>query len=214
MQQTRQFILDILKDRGDATVDEIVDDLHQQRGKDITAVTVRHHLIRLQDEGLICTPELRHRSTPGRPRHVFSLSDKARAHFPNNYQQLAAHLLGGLQAHLPPEGVNVILEDVADHMAEEAAIEPEMSLEDRMDMAVDYLNSRGYEARWGDAEDDGSYLLYTSNCPYHDLAGDNPSLCEMDMRLVASLLGVVPRRHAHTMAGDSTCAYLIPVKTH
>lgn len=207
MQQTRRFILDILRTRGEATVDEIVEELQQRRGKDITAVTVRHHISCLQKDALISTPQLRHRSSPGRPQHVYSLTEQAVSQFPNNYQQLAAGLIQEIQEHLPPEGVNVILEGVAHHMAEDANI-PDAPLEERLEMAVEYLNTRGYEARW---DIDGSdYILHTSNCPYHQVAQETHALCEMDIRLVASLLGVVPRRLTHIMAGDGSCAYRIP----
>jgi predicted ArsR family transcriptional regulator len=207
MQQTRRHILDILKRRGEATVDEIVEELQQRRGKDITAVTVRHHLARLQEDNLIAAPQLRHRSTPGRPQHVYALTEKAVLQFPNNYQRLAAGLLQGLQEHLPPDGVNVILEDVAVHMAEEAEI-PDAPLEERLEMAVEYLNTRGYNASWEVSGQD--YILYTANCPYHQLAHSSTALCDMDMRLVASLVGAVPRRLSHVRAGDTTCAYRIP----
>lgn len=210
MQQTRRHILDILKAQGEATVDEIVEALQKLRGKQITAVTVRHHLTRLQEDNLITAPQMRHRSTPGRPQHVYSLTQKAVAQFPNNYQQLASGLLRGIQERLPPEGVNVILEDVATHMADDAEI-PDVPFNERLDMVVDYLNTRGYEAHWETAGDD--YILHTSNCPYHDLASsENESLCDMDLRLVASLLGTVPRRHARILKGAASCAYLIPNK--
>ena len=207
MQQTRRHILDILKLRGEATVDEIVEDLQANHGKDITAVTVRHHLTRLHEDDLIAAPQLRHRNTPGRPQHVYSLSEKATAQFPNNFQRLAEGLLQGLQTHLPPDGVNVILEDVAVNMAEEAQI-ADLPFEERLDMAVAYLNDRGYEAHYESSED--NYLLYTSNCPYHHLASSNTALCDMDMRLIASLVGVVPRRMAHVIQGDNACVYQIP----
>jgi predicted ArsR family transcriptional regulator len=207
MQQTRRYILDILKMRGEATVDEIVEELQQRRGKDITSVTVRHHITCLQKENLIASPQLRHRDSPGRPQHVYTLTDAAIAQFPNNYQQLAAGLLQVIQERLPPDGVNVILEGVAQQMADEAHI-PDIPLAERMDMVVEYLSTRGYQAYWeSDAPD---YILHTDNCPYHQLAKDNHSLCELDMRLVATLLGVVPRRLTHVAAGDSSCAYRIP----
>ena len=50
MQSTRERILNILKERGQATVD----DLSQELG--LTAVTVRHHLDILRGEGLIASP--------------------------------------------------------------------------------------------------------------------------------------------------------------
>jgi predicted ArsR family transcriptional regulator len=207
MQQTRRHILDILKTRGESTVDEIVEELQQRRGKDITAVTVRHHITCLQKDDLIASPQLRHRDSPGRPQHVYKLTDAAIAQFPNNYQQLAAGLLQVMQEHLPPEGVNVILEGVARQMAGEAHI-PDIPLSERLDMAVEYLSTRGYEAYW--ESDAADFILHTDNCPYHQIAKDNHTLCELDMRLIASLLGVVPRRLTHIVAGDSSCAYRIP----
>jgi predicted ArsR family transcriptional regulator len=208
MQETRRFILEILRRRRQATVDEIVDELHKRRGT-ITAVTVRHHLKLLQEEELITSPDLKRRTSPGRPQYVYTLTDKARDQFPNNYQRLAEGLLEQLQKHLPPAGVNVILEGVADEMAQQACI-PGGDIIERLDAAVDYLSERGYDAYW-DHSDDG-YVLYTSNCPYHQMSEHNTTLCEMDLRLVSSLLSVVPRRITHVIEGDETCSYLIPTE--
>lgn len=206
MQETRQHILEILHEAGQATVDDIVIELRKRRGE-ITAVTVRHHLARLQQEDLITAPQLRHRSSPGRPQHVYALTDKARDHFPNNYQRLAAGLLNQIKFQLPPDGVNVILEGVATEMAAEANI-ANAPMEERLKQVVDYLNSHGYNAEWERA--DGGFVLHTSNCPYHQVSQTSQSLCEMDMRLVSSLLGVVPRRIARIAEGDSSCSYMIP----
>jgi predicted ArsR family transcriptional regulator len=206
MQETRRAILEILRRRRQATVDEIVEELQKRRGN-ITAVTVRHHLKLLEAEALITSPELRRRSAPGRPQYLYVLTDKAQEHFPQNYQRLAEGLLGELQKHLPPEGVNVILEGVADQMAGEARI-PNRALPEKLDVVVNYLTERGYEARWETGEN--GYILYTANCPYHHLSEGNTMLCEMDLRLISSLLAVVPRRITHFHAGDESCSYLIP----
>lgn len=209
MQQTRRYILEILRELGQATVDEIVDALRARRG-DITAVTVRHHLGVLHDDGLITSPELRRRSTPGRPQHIYSLTEKAQEYFPNNYQQLACRLIEQINRTLPPEGVNVIFEGIAVQMAEQAHI-PLVSLPDRIHMVVAYLNQQGYDANWEQCSD--GYILHTSNCPYHHLAhlqsGDEGALCRMDMQLMSALLGTTPRRIAHMTEGDSACSYLI-----
>jgi predicted ArsR family transcriptional regulator len=210
MQDTRRHILDILKERGEATVDDIVAELQKRRGN-ITAVTVRHHLMRLQDEQLITTPQLRHRSAPGRPQHIYMLTDQAHNHFPNNYQPLATKLLERLCEDLPPKQVNVILEGVADQMAKEASI-PQTTLSERLDCVVTYLNTHGYNAQWETRAD--GYVLRTNNCPYHHVAETTQTLCEMDMRLIASLLGgVVPRLMERMSVGGASCAYLIPLSS-
>lgn len=206
MQETRKQILEILRERGEATVDDIVCDLEARRGS-ITAVTVRHHLAKLTDDGLVETPQMLHRSTPGRPQHVYALTYQGDAMFPNNYQDLTSKLLSKLNNALPAPQVNVIIEGVADEMAGEANI-PQGSLDKRLKAVVDYLNNHGYEAR-SEYTNDG-FVLHTSNCPYHQVAQKNDSLCKMDMRLISQMLGIVPRLMSHIAEGDETCSYLIP----
>lgn len=207
MQVTRQQILEILKDRREATVDEVVQDLRNLRGDSITPVTVRHHLGILQEEGLVDTPQTRHRSSPGRPRHIYTLTQHGISHFPNNYQHLAENLLKQMEARLSPEHTNVIIEGVADSMAQEASI-PDGTIHERLDAVIHYLNNNSYEASWEPV--DGGYMLHMKNCPYHALTHDNDRLCHMDMRLISSMLGVVPRLTSRVAKGDETCSYFIP----
>ncbi len=206
MQETRQYILKILKERGQATVEEIVADLQQQRGK-ITSVTVRHHLSILQEDNLITTPELQHRNTPGRPRHVYALTNKAFSYFPNNYQRLASSLLNQIQIRFPSEEVNVILEGVADSLASEACI-PAGPMPNRLDATVDYLKQQGYNAHW--ESDTKGYTLHVKNCPYHGVAHRQETVCQMDARLITTLLGIVPRITDRISSGDSQCTFFIP----
>lgn len=207
MQQTRQHILEILKDRSEATVDEIVEALVDRTG-DITAVTVRHHLEILRGDGLVAAPTVRRRNTPGRPQHVYMLTDKALELFPNNYRNLAQHLLGQLKEQLSQQEINVVMEGVAEHMAN--ALPPSGApLPIRLNQVVEYLTEQGYNASWETT--DNGYLLYANNCPYHHLAADYTELCAMDTRIITGLLGgIVPRRVTHIAEGHDTCGYLIP----
>ncbi|NPV66866.1 MAG: ArsR family transcriptional regulator [Anaerolineae bacterium] len=209
MQQTRQHILEILKEREQATVDEIVQDLSQRIGE-ITAVTVRHHLEILRGDGLVAAPIVRRRTTPGRPQHVYSLTDRALELFPNNYRQFAQQLLLQIKSQLPRQEVNVILENVAERMASDV-IPPDVPMPARLERVVEYLTSQGYQAAWETTEQ--GYILRTNNCPYHHLAADHEELCAMDMRLISTLLGgIVPRRVEHLPSGGLSCTYLIPAR--
>lgn len=209
MQETRRYILDVLRETGEATVDTIVESLRLRRGKEITAVTVRHHLNILQQEGLVTQPELRHRTTPGRPQHLYTLTESAAQTFPNNYQRLVAELVEQLERQLTPQGVNVIFEDIAENMVSQVLI-PDVPWAQRMDIVVEYLNQHGYFAEWEETAE--GYILHTRNCPYHHIARSTETLCSMDLRLVASLTGIVPRRLTRISEGKESCAYLIPVK--
>jgi predicted ArsR family transcriptional regulator len=209
MQQTRQHILDILRQRGTATVDEMVSDLRERINHDITAVTVRHHLDVLRSEALVSDPISRRRTTPGRPQHVYALTDRALDTFPNNYQALITTLLGKMKQTLPSSQVNVILEGVADEMVATAQL-GDLPLETRLDHVVAYLNDHGYDASW-EYHADG-FVLHTRNCPYQQVAGDHAELCGLDMRLISGLVGVVPRALGRINDNAESCAYLIPVR--
>jgi predicted ArsR family transcriptional regulator len=210
MQETRQYILDILRIKHQSTVDELVGDLEKRRGTAITAVTVRHHLNELLKEQLITTAELKHRDSPGRPQHVYVLTEAAVEHFPSNNQPLITHLLERLANSLSNNQINVLFEGVADQMAADADV-PSLSLLDRLNYVVTYLNEHGYNANWEQGEN--GFILNTTNCPYHQVAEGNRMLCEMDMRLVSSLLGIVPRLVSRISDGEATCSYFIPDKT-
>jgi len=206
VQETRRYILDILNHRGQATVEEIVDEL-RNRSRGITAVTVRHHLARLFEEQMITASAPLRRAAPGRPRHVYSLTDKARSSFPTNYELLTVHLLGEMARSLPSNQINVIFEGVADRMANEASVPNLAPMPERLDSVVNYLNKQGYDAYWEPC--DGGYVLHTANCPYHKASRRTDTLCEMDMRLIASMLHIVPRVLHRVADGSATCAYMI-----
>jgi predicted ArsR family transcriptional regulator len=203
MQKTRQKIIEYLRKNGEATVDELSEALDN-----LTAVTVRHHLDVLRSDGLVAQPEVQHRVTPGRPKYIYQLTDKAEQMFPRNLSTLASSMVDEIKQSLPREQANVIFEGVADRMAASLESGPAGEpLEARLDRVVAHLTQHGYEAHWEKSE--AGYLLHTSNCPYSGVADAHDDLCQIDMRYISKLLGRVPRRTLHIPEGDNTCSYLI-----
>ncbi len=203
MQATRQCILELLRDARVLTVEELADRL------ELTPVTVRHHLDILKSEGLVEVPEVRRRAAPGRPQYTFQLTPSAQAFFPKNYQSFANLMLSEIRESVPAEQMDRIMDGVAARMAAEAVIPgPRAGTQERIQAAVDYLNTRGYVAEWG-REGDGSYTLRTHNCPYHEVSHQHGELCSMDLKLVAQLLGATPKRGEQLSSGGSCCAYVI-----
>jgi predicted ArsR family transcriptional regulator len=209
IQETRRNILEILKDHGDLTVDEIVGILHDRAEKKVTAATVRHHLDVLKENGMVDTPDVRRRDTPGRPQYVFALTEKAGDFFPSNYAGLAEGLLSHIKASLPGPQFNVILEGTAREMASKANIPDDLPLDERLDLVIDHLTEQGYQASWHPAED--GFILETSNCPYEKVVQSHDDLCMVDMYLISTLLGIVPRRTGRRAEGDASCSYFIPL---
>ena len=160
MQDTRQKILDHLKTHGEATVEELRDWLGG-----ITAVTVRHHLDVLRRDGLVDAPSVERRDTPGRPRYVYTLTEKASRFFPKNYRNLTDHMLKEIVTRFDEPQANVLFEGVAERLASDGPAQRDgESFEERLQKVVAYLSEQGYVAHYESAE--GGFLLHTSNCPY------------------------------------------------
>lgn len=204
MQATRQRILEILQKEGAATVDDL------SRQLALTPVTVRHHLDILRRDGLVETCEVRHRHAPGRPQYVYTLTEAAAAHFPNNYSNLVSAVLNRIRDRLSPAAINVFFAEVGHELAQAAPpLVPGETIEERLDRIVAFLSSQGYVARW--ERNQGGYVLHTYNCPYHHVADAHQGLCVMDMRLVTELLGDLPvERLSRVVEGAASCSYLIP----
>ncbi len=212
IQETRQHILEILKINGESTVDEIVEALHARTDKRVTAATIRHHLDVLRMNGLVEAPSVRRRDTPGRPQYVYHLTDKALDLFPTNYAGLAHVLLNQIKQRLPSREVNVIIQGAAQQMAADAII-PNVPIEERLNYVIEYLNNQGYQAAWRRADNGEGFVLSTSNCPFEKISGTHADVCDLDMHLVANLLGVVPRRLGRMASGAKSCEYYIPRAT-
>jgi predicted ArsR family transcriptional regulator len=198
----RQHILNILKERGQATVVELAN------GLDLAPVSVRHHLDILRRQGVIRAEGVERRKTRGRPRHIYVLTQEANSYFPDNYEELAGALLREMKENLPAEQISAFFHRLVSEYTRDLPIKQAQSTEDRLDLATSFLSQKGYLARWehGDA---GAYVLHVSNCPFAGLSVAHPELCDMDMLLVSRLTMSTPRRIAHSANGDHCCTYVL-----
>ncbi len=203
MQETRQKILEILKTRGQATVDEL------SRELDLTAVTIRHHLEILRSQGLVAPPQARRKKGPGRPQHVYRLAEASHELFPKSYDRLAEAVLAELEAMLSREEMEELVERVAARMAALAEPGEGSDLPARIDAALEFLNGLGYLAS-AEEVGGGQYHLHVANCPYERVARRHAQPCHIDERMVARLLGVDLKRLKRIIDGDDRCTYLFP----
>jgi predicted ArsR family transcriptional regulator len=202
MQTTRKHILSILKERGQVTVDE----LSQELG--LTSVTVRHHLDILRGEGLITAPIAHRRRAPGRPKHVYALTEKASAFFPKRYGHLANLVLSEMYSRLSPDEVSQMMKHIGERIASQAILPDEGGFEARFAAAVEFLDGLGYMAHW-ERHDDGDYSLHIANCPYEQVARQNREICMIDATLLTCLLCTSPQRVSWIIQGDHQCTYTI-----
>lgn len=196
MQTVRNQILEILKQRGQATVGELAEDLG------MAPVSVRYHLDILQGDRLIASAKLRREGTVGRPKQVYSLTEEADEHFPDNFVPLTVGIVRQMKQLLPSEKVEEAFAALAEEMAQPLVQESpaEEALEERMKRVVSFLNERGYLARW----DPEKRRLHTHHCPYAGVAAEHRELCCMDLALMESLTGQ-PCERVRAIADDEQC---------
>jgi len=202
MQSTRQEILEILKEEGQATVEDLAEQL------ELTPMTIRHHLNVLQAQNLVMTSKVRRLQKVGRPRLVYALTDAADELFPQNYGNLARLIVGEVKDAVGTEETEAILRRVADRLAKEAPpFTADQTFGERVAQVADFMDEQGFLTRW--EETDEGYVLTNVNCPYRRVTREHEEVCIMDTELLSRLLGVEPRRLSSRREEDLPCSFLL-----
>jgi len=200
MQVTRAEIVQILKERGEASVDELAEALS------LASITIRHHLAVLEKDGLVTN--YRERGAVGRPRYVYKLTDEAKELFPKKYHLLADRLLAELKSVASDEELSAIFKRIAEGMTTEYATRLDgMTLEERLSTLVDLLGQEGFLAHWERVE--GEYTLKEYNCPYYYVGQRHPEVCHLDLQMISNVLRVQVERKSCVIEGADFCIYQI-----
>lgn len=212
MHAVRKHILEILKERQNATVSELAEAL------EMAPVSVRHHLDLLQADNLIAVDRYERKGNVGRPQQVYALTGEADGYFPNNFAILARNLVRQVKNVLPQEQIDTLFKSLAVDLAAEfgadGPIDPEQCTREHVRRVAEFLNARGYLASYEEAETGvGSdvLLLHKHNCPYAGVSGEHSELCLMDQKLVDTLMGSSCERVAHMVNEGHCCTYRIEV---
>lgn len=176
---------------------------------DINPISVRHHVNKLEAEGLIQSEEERH--GVGRPRLVYSLTNKGREQFPQRYLDLTLRILNQLKESLSPQMVGKLFQEIAQDMAAEIAADIELedlSLTERLKLLQNVLNQEGFTVSV--IKEDGEYFLIEASCPYHHVGEDHPEICVVDQELISRFVTLPPKRIECMLDGGKRCVYKIP----
>lgn len=201
MQRTRQAILDILKQRQRATLD----DLAQELG--LASMTVRGHLTVLERDGLVSFEEERGRV--GRPRFVYSLTERGHESFPKCYDVLCNRILDVVSTSPLVSTPSELAARIARRWADDYT---DLVEGKAFDQRVEVLASiRSQEGAMAVAEktDDG-YLLHQHHCPASCVAARHPDvICAAEIGFMRRLLNASVERISWLAEGDRTCSYRI-----
>lgn len=202
---TREKILHTLLRRRLCTINELAKEVK------INPISVRHHITRLEADGLIGSNEERH--GVGRPRRVYSLTKAGLERFPTRYLNLTIRLLQQLKENLPPEIVNKIFLEMAHDLANDyAQLIPDenLSMEKRLELVKEVLINEGFNVEWEQKGD--NYHIREVSCPYLHVGQTHPEVCCVDQTLISTLLNVPAEKVQCILNGDAHCTYVIPIE--
>jgi predicted ArsR family transcriptional regulator len=202
MHETRQRIIEFLKEKSQATVEELAAAIG------LTPMAVRYHLNVLQADNLVTTFAVRRQSGPGRPQQVYKLTEAADELFPEDYRSLTDYLLDEVSQKLGKDGLGEIFNNIANRLAGEAPPpRGNQTFEERLDEVVAFLGEKGFAVCW--ETDDGSYAIHAHSCPYRRVAKDHSEICLLDKHVISSMLKSTPSRTACLTSGDDHCTYRV-----
>ncbi len=199
---TRNRVLRTLLLNQKRTVNELAESV------DINPISVRHHVTKLEAEGLIVSEEERH--GVGRPRLIFSLTPKGMEQFPQRYLQLTLRLMDQLKSNLSEKVLGTIFKDVAEVIANELTHDvnlEELNLEERLELLQEVLTAEGFMVNLEEEED--NFYIVEASCPYHHVGEDHPEICVVDQELIAHFVSSTPKRVECILDGDKQCKYKI-----
>lgn len=198
MKTTREKVLTTIKLHPKSTIVEIADQVG------INAISVRHHLTTLQAEGLINAEEERH--GVGRPRLVYSLSEKGLEVFPSRYYRLINSLMDQIKETLPAQNVNSIFSSMAEKLTSDyEPVLENMGLEKRLDLLKSILANEGFEVEWRKEGD--QYSIQEISCPYSRIGEKHPEVCMFDKSIISNVLDIPLQKISYHKREENLCTY-------
>lgn len=201
MKSTRDRILQTLLNHPNSTIIDLAGAVG------INAISVRHHLTSLQAEGLVTAEEERH--GVGRPRLVYSLTEKGLERFPTRYLRLTNRLLDQMKEALPPAAISKLFSQMAAGIAADYAEQiKSFTVEEKLEFIKSLLAAEGFSVEWERRGED--YLIHEITCPYYHVGQSHPEVCTVDQALISEVLSIPAHKINCVLTGDAHCTYVIP----
>ncbi len=195
----RQF-LDSLHRMGPVTVHDIC------KAMRVTATAVRQRLLRLQAKQLLRRQPIK--GQRGRPHYTYAVTERGVRELGDNYADLALILWQEVN-RIPDQGVRTALvERVREALVDRfGRFVGAADLRERMEQLCDVLVGHGF-----DIEVDRSGplpVLRENNCPYHELASADTSICRLEHSVFERMLDVNIEMTACCLDGHSCCEFQV-----
>lgn len=209
MQRTRDQVVRILNERGEASVAELAEAIGVSKG------SIRRHMDIMVADGLLATRLVR--QGRGRPLTRYSLSEAGEEQSSSEHYSRLLDRISPALAALPAEAVagldgEAILQQLFDQIAasiaeEHAPLVTAQGLGGRVAQVTDVLRGEGILE---EVRDEGEFfVLRNSGCPYRSTAEETHACCAADRRTIELLLGAPVEQIKTVAAGGELCEYVV-----
>lgn len=202
MSKTRDLIVSTLAKNRYCTITELVEVAQ------ISHISVRHHIQKLEAEGLVDSKEEKH--GVGRPRRLYYLTQKGGEQFPSRYLSLTSRLLEQLKGSVPKETLDNLLKQIAVDMASSLTDDVDfenLGLQDRIILLETLMKKEGFTVEVVQHED--LVEIKELSCPYYQVGQDHPEVCIVDRTLISNILDMPVEKISCILDGDHLCTYEI-----
>jgi DeoR family transcriptional regulator, suf operon transcriptional repressor len=204
MGNTRELVLKHILRHQNSTINDLAEAVA------INPISVRHHIGKLEGEGLVESKEEKH--GVGRPRRVYYLTERGMEHFPARTLRFTNQLLDGLKEHLGPEEYGRVFDRLASNLAESYLLGRDiekLGLDERLSLVSECLTNEGFSVTVERMNDE--IAIKETSCPYYYLGQTHGEVCTIDKTLISKVLDADPQRTTCILNGDSHCTYVVPL---
>ncbi len=204
MTSTKDKIIQVILKQQKVTINDLAEIVG------INPISVRHHILKLEGEGVVDSAEERH--GVGRPRRVYFLTEAGQEQFPTRYLRLTNRLLERVKENFPSHIVGQLFSQMGEDLAEDIVANQDVEklpIEARLDLLQDVLNSEGFSVEWEKTSD--AYHIHELNCPYYHIGQNHPEVCAVDQTLISKMLSVSATKIQCLLNGDNYCTYVVPL---
>ena len=150
----------------------------------------------------------------GRPRRIYSLTEKGVEHFPARTVRLTTQLIEQLKESFPTETVDNLFRDMALSLSQGYRKDVNlkgMNLDQRLNLIQEWLTNEGFTVQVEQNEDE--VLIRETSCPYIHVGRHHSEVCTFDQVLISEVLAASPERTTCLLDGDSCCTYVVPMES-
>ena len=199
--ESQAQILLAIKQQGEVTAGDLADSVG------LAVTTVRQHLNRLKDQGL-----LEHRAEArgrGRPTHLYRLSERAERLFPSIDAAMLNRLLDFLSREGHHRAIDAFFRDFWDERTEEFRRRLNQAegadLNVRLEILGEFLTEQGFMPEID--HDDGEVTIRECNCPLSEAVESTRLPCRLEAEFLELVVGQSLERVAYMPDGHESCTY-------